>query len=63
VIKIRREKIFSRGTGKFAWYWLYTVIGPDDYHSTGKNLVERRQWAQKRWPGHGINETWKSAEL
>ena len=59
MIKVTREKVHSRGTGKFAWSWLYTVIGPDGYRSTGKNLVERRQWAKKRWPGHRIDETWK----
>jgi len=59
VIKISREKQHGRSTGKNNWHWLYTVVGPDKYHSTGKNLNERRQWAKKRWPGHRIDETWK----
>ena len=62
MIKISREKQHSRSTAKNNWSWLYTVVGPDGYHSTGKNLDERRQWAQKRWPGHEITETWKNNE-
>ena len=61
MITIHREKQHGRSTARNAWHWLYTVIGPDGYHSTGKNLDERRQWAKRRWPGHEITETWEKA--
>jgi len=57
-ITITREKLYSRGT-RFGWKWLYTITGPDGYRTTGTQLIERRQWAKKRWPGVVIREDWK----
>ncbi len=55
VITITREKKFNRQ----GWHWMYSLVGPDGYHSTDKNLQMLRQMAEKRYPGHDITETWK----
>ncbi len=55
MIKISREKKFNRQ----GWHWIYSLVGPDEYHSTDKNLQMLRQMAEKRYPGVEIKETWK----
>ena len=63
MITISREKKFKRQGS----YWVYRLVGPDEYHSTEKNLPVLRQMVEKRYPGVGIVETWlkdsESAEV
>ncbi len=56
MITISREKKFKRQ----GWHWMYSLVGPDGYHSTDKNLPMLRQMAEKRYPGVGIVEKWQA---
>ena len=56
MITISREKKVKRQ----GWHWMYSLVGPDGYHSTDKNLPMLRQMAEKRYPGVGIVEKWQA---
>ena len=54
MITITREKKFNRQ----GWKWTYALVGPDGYHSNGKNLPALRQMAERRYPSEDITEEW-----
>ena len=54
MITITREKKVTRQS----WYWMYSLVGPDGYHSTDRNLPVLRQMAEKRYPGVEIVQEW-----
>ena len=56
MITITREQKFKRQ----GWYWMYSLVGPDGYHSTEKNLPVLCQMAEKRYPGVEIIEKWQA---
>ncbi len=58
MITITREKKFNRQ----GWQWIYNLVGPDNYHSTDKNLPALRQMAGRRYPGVEIVEEWKQED-
>ena len=58
MITITREKKFKRK----GWDWIYSLVGPDNYHSTDKNLPALRQMAGRRYPGVEIVEEWNQED-
>ena len=56
MITITREKKFKRK----GWDWIYSLVGPDNYHSTNTSPDALRQMAARRYPGHGIRYQWES---
>lgn len=42
-----------------AWYWLYTVVGPDGYRSERTGLADSKRWAKQHWENVPILEEWK----
>ena len=59
MITITRKKKFKRQ----GWDWVYSLIGPDNYHSTDKNLPALRQMAGRRYPGVEIVEEWNQEDV
>lgn len=63
MVRIERYKLLCRG-GRYAWYWAYTVVGPNGERSNrGRQpLASIRSWAKRTWPGSPVVETWKQAQ-
>ena len=60
-VRVRRERIASRGHG-FAWYWHYYVdAGPDGTRFDNRSIVELRRILRRQY-GRDVQiiETWKT---